>query len=172
MAVLASNEQDEDARRSGRLIRSEEPAWRVRRYAYAVTVAMIVACNTVVFGGLWLSGVDLETLYRTPDVFNPNQDICLRQSWHKVRGMEQPVQLCYEWINTSDPSGLTHTFQPDTIVVKGADGKLYFDYGPRVDYRLFLVVAFVVGVLGACIKLQRTMIERYRRRLEEHRVAA
>ncbi len=146
---------------------ADEGGRRLRRYTYLITIAVFLACNAVVFGGLWMSGVNLETLYRTPDVFDPGKDICLRQSWHKVRGMAQPIQLCYEWINTSDPSGLTHTFQPDTAVVKGADGRLYFDYGPRVDYRLFLVVVFVVGVLAASIKIQRAMIDHFRSRLDE-----
>jgi len=141
---------------------------RLRRYGHAVTAAMILACNAVFLLGLWGSGVNLDTLWRMPDVFNPDKDICLRQSWHKVSGVEKPVRLCYEWINTADRSGKTHTFQQDTAIEKGADGRLYFDHGPRVDYRLFLLGAFVAVIVAVGVMLQRHLIARYRKQLEYH----
>ena len=147
--------------------RADRDARRLRRFTVTVTVAMMVACNAVFLLGLWGSEINLDTLIRTPDVFNPEKDICLRMSWHKVSGIEKPVQLCYEWINTTDRSGQTHTFQPDTAVIEGADGHLYLDSGPRVDYRLFLLVGYVVAIVLAGITVQRRVIARYRRWLQE-----
>jgi hypothetical protein len=141
---------------------------RLRRYTQGVSAVMILACNAVFLLGLWGSGVNLDTLWRTPDVFNPDKDICLRQSWHKVSGVEKPVRLCYEWINTADRSGKTHTFQQDTAIEKGADGRLYFDHGPRVDYRLFLLGAFVAVIVAGGIVAQRQLIARYRKQLKYH----
>ncbi|MBI4400761.1 MAG: hypothetical protein HY581_03925 [Nitrospirae bacterium] len=141
-------------------------AHRLRRYTYGVTAAMIVLCNAVFLLGVWGSGVNLDRLIRMPDLFDPTKDICLRLSWHKVAGLDQQVRLCSEWINLSDPSGDTHTFQRDTTVVQGADGKLYFDHGSRVDYRLFLLGAFVVAVIAFGLMLKRYLIARYRMRLE------
>jgi len=138
---------------------------RLRRYTHRVTAALILLCNAVLLVGVWVSGVNLDTLFTTPDRFNPNKDICVRQSWHKVAGLERPVQLCFEWINLADPSGETHKFQAETQVVKGADGKLYYDDGMRMDYRVFLLGAFVAVVVALGLALKRYLIARYRERL-------
>lgn len=139
---------------------------QVRRYASRVTIAIIVLCNTILLLGLWTSGVDLDRLIRGPDVFDPEKDVCVRVGWHKVAGMDKPVRLCSEWINLSDPSGKTHTFQRDTSVVEGADGRLYFDHGARVDHRIVLLGVFVLVIISAGIMLNRHLIARYRARLE------
>lgn len=144
--------------------RATEQARRLRRYAFAVTTAMIVLCNALVLLGIWGSGVNLDTLFRLPDTFNPAQDICLRLSWHKVAGVERPVQLCYEWIHLSDPSGETHTFQNEAEVVKGPDGKLHYDYG-WARYRLIAFGGFVVAVTVFGVLVKRSLIARYRTRL-------
>jgi hypothetical protein len=145
---------------------AEEKTRRLRRYAYGVTAAMIVLCNAIFLLGVWGSGVNLETLVRMPDVFDPAKDVCLRLSWHRVPGVEDPVRLCNEWINLSDPSGQTHQFQKDTKIVQGADGRLYFEHGTRVDYRLFLLGAFIAAVIALGLLLKRYLITRYRLRLE------
>jgi hypothetical protein len=143
----------------------EDRIQRLRRYTLVVTVCLIVMCNAIFLLGVWGSGVNLETVLKTPDVFNPTQDICLRLSWHKVSGDAQPIRLCAEWINLSDPSGETHTFQRDTQVVKGADGNLYFDHGLRADYRFFVFTGSVVGLVALGIAVKRLLIARYRVRL-------
>lgn len=139
---------------------------KVRRFAAWMTALMIVGCNAVFLLGIWGSGVNLDRLIRFPEVFNPKQDICLRQAWHRVAGLEEPVRLCSEWIQLSDPSGETHRFQKETQVVQGADGKLYFDHGARVDYRLFLFIGFVAAVVVSGMLLKRYLVTRYRVRLE------
>jgi hypothetical protein len=154
----------EPARRE-KQAQEELQAHRVLRYTYRVTAILIVLCNAVILLGVWVSGVNLDTLFTTPDRFNAAKDICVRLSWHKVAGVERPVQLCYEWINLSDSSGDTHRFQAETQVVKGADGKLYYDEGVRVDYRVFVLSAFVAAVVALGVTLKRYLIARYRGRL-------
>jgi hypothetical protein len=144
---------------------SEESLRQLRRYTISVTVLLILACNSVFLLGIWGSGVNLEHVFRTPDIFNAAKDICLRQGWQKVPGFEKPIRLCSEWINLSDPSGETHKFQQDTAVVKGADGHLYFDRGLRADYRFFLFAGFVIAVVAVGIVLKRFLIARYRLKL-------
>jgi hypothetical protein len=144
----------------------EEKRRKLRRYSLGVSVVMIVVCNAVFLAGLWWSGVNLDALVRTPDVYNPAKDICVRLSWHKVTGGHDPVKLCNEWINLSDPTGETHKFQKDTKVVQGADGKLYFDHGDQVDYRFFLLAVFVMAVIAGGMALIRYLIARYRIRLD------
>jgi hypothetical protein len=143
----------------------DENLCRLRRYTVVVTSSLILICNAIFLLGIWGSGVNLETVLRTPDIFNPAQDICLRLSWHKVSGDRQPVRLCAEWINLSDPSGETHTFQRDTLVVKGADGNLYFDHGLRADYRFFVFIGSVVALVALGMAVKRRLIARYRVRL-------
>lgn len=140
---------------------------RLRRFSVLVTLTLIVACNAVIFAGLWASGINVETLFRTPDLFNPGRDVCLRYNWRKVSGVPEPIRVCYEWINLSDPSGNTHTFQPDTDIVLGADGKLHYARGADVDARLPLLLAFIVAVLAGGIALSKFLIARYRMRLDE-----
>lgn len=141
-------------------------ARKLRRYAYGVSAALIVVCNAVFLAGLWASGVNLDAVIRTPDVFDTTKDVCLRFTWHRVVGADEPVRLCNEWINLSDPSGETHKFQQDTKVVRGGDGKLYFDHGAQVDYRFFLLAAFVATVIALGVAAKRYLIARYRVRLE------
>jgi hypothetical protein len=139
---------------------------RLRRYSVVVTTALILVCNALLLLGIWGSDVNLESLFRVPEVFNPSRDICLRRSWHKVAGVEQPVQLCYEWINLSDPTGETHTFQNDAEVVRGADGRLHYDYGWS-RYRLIAYGGFVIAVTVSGLLTKRYLIARYRTRLNK-----
>jgi len=139
---------------------------RVRRFSVLVTLALIVVCNTIILLGIWASGINLDGVFHAPDRFDPNRDECLRYNWRKVSGVQQPVRLCYEWINLSDPTGNTHTFQEDTDIVLGADGKLHYAQGERVDSRLLLLLAFVGAVLALGMVLSKFMITRYRLRLE------
>ena len=68
-------------------------------------------------------------------------------------------------------TGKTHTFQKDTEIKQGADGKFYFDYGPFVDYRFFAVGAFVVGIIVCGIGVTRHVVNRYRMRFGSRRPA-
>ena len=100
-----------------------------------VTLGMMVLCNAIFLGGdVDQRGQNRQAEDRFPDVFNAAQDICLRFTWHQVEGDQQLVRLCAEWIDLADPTGETHTFQKDTEVIKGGDGRLYYEYGSRVDY--------------------------------------
>ncbi len=139
---------------------------RLRRFSVLVTLVLILACNAIILFGIWASGINLDGLFRAPDRFDPNRHECLRYNWHKVSGVQQPVRLCYEWIDLSDPSGNTHTFQPDTDIVLGSDGKLHYAQEERVDSRLWLLLAFAGAVLAAGMAMSKLLITRYRTRQE------
>ena len=145
---------------------AELRAKKVRRFSSGISIVMMVVCNGIFLFGLWITDTNFERLVRTPDAYNSKQDICLRLAYRNVPGAENPVQFCSEWINLADSSGRTHTFQKDTEIKQGADGKFYLDYGPLVDYRLFLVVAFVVVILVFGVVLKRHLVNRYRMKLE------
>jgi hypothetical protein len=138
----------------------------VRRFAGVVSFAMMVLCNAIVLVGLWASGINLDELATTPDVFNSKQDICLRLGWQSVTGAAKPVRLCSEWINLSDPSGRTHQIQQEIKLRQGPDGQYYVDHGIHADYRLLLLVLFVVAVIAFGLVVKWYLVSRYRLRLE------
>ena len=138
----------------------------VRRFAWVVSLAMMILCNAIVLVGLWASGINLDELATTPDVFNAKQDICLRLGWQSVVGSAEPVQLCSEWINLSDKSGKTHLLQQGVKLRHGPDGQYYVDRGTQADYRLLILMLFVVAVIAFGLVAKWYLVSRYRLRLE------
>jgi hypothetical protein len=139
----------------------------VRRFARVVSLAMIVLCNTIVFVGFWASGINLDELVATPDVFDSKQDICLRLAWQPVAGTADPIRICSEWINLSDPSGKTHHLQREIKFRQGPDGGQYYvDQGEHADYRLLLLVLAVVAVIAFGLLTKWYLVGWYRLRLE------
>jgi len=142
-------------------------AKRVRRFTIGVSLAMIVLCNAIVLVGLWVSGINLDELAATPDVFNSKQDICLRFAWQPVAGTADPIRICSEWINLSDPSGKTHQLQREIKFREGPDGGQYYvDQGEHADYRLLLLVLVVVAVIAFGLVARWYLVGWYRLRLE------
>ncbi len=141
-------------------------ARKMRRFSWGVTIAMMILCNAIFLAGVWASGVNLDELMQTPDLFNPKQDICLRLTWERVAGAPEPVRLCSEWINLSDPSGKPHHIQKDFKVTQGPDGKYYYDQAVRADYRLIGFVLFVAAVVVFGIVTKRYLVSRYRVHLD------
>ncbi|MBX3238031.1 MAG: hypothetical protein KF814_17940 [Nitrospiraceae bacterium] len=139
---------------------------KIRRFASAVSIMLMVVCNAVFLFGIWVTGVNFERLVRTPDIYDSAHDICLRLAYRNIPGAQNPVQFCSEWINLSDSTGKTHTFEKDAQIKQGADGRFYFDYGPFVDYRLFAVVAFVAAIILSGMRVTSHVVNRYRMRLE------
>ena len=130
-----------------------------------VTAGLIVFCNVVLLLGVWVSGVNLDELVITPDLFNAKEDICLRLTWERVPGVSDPVRLCSEWINLADPSGKPHHLSKDIAVRQGPDGQYYFDRGVRSDFRLVGLALFVGAVLLFGMWARRYLVSRYRLQL-------
>ena len=138
---------------------------RLQRYSLAVTGALILAGCAIVTLTIWGTGVNVTRLVRLPEIFNPVNDVCLRFGWHDVKGTPDPVRLCNEWIRLSDPSGEPHRLLQETHVVQGADGKLYFDHGPRMGYQAFGLMAWVITVIAVGTTVKRRLVARYRLKL-------
>lgn len=139
---------------------------RVRRFTIGVTVVLILLCNGLFLFGMWVSGVNLDELVRAPDQFNPQSDVCLRLSWQRLAGATDPIRLCSEWINLSDPTGTPHMLDTHTTVHQGPDGRYYVDHGIRADYRLVWWVAFVAAIILFGMLTRRYLVNRYRLQLE------
>lgn len=139
----------------------------VRRFARVVSFVLIIICNAIVLVGLWASGINLDELVATPDVFNSKRDICLRLAWQPVGGTADPIRICSEWINLSDPSGKTHQLQREIKFRQGPDGGQYYvDQGEHADYRLLILVLVVVAVIALGLVAKWYLVSRYRLHLE------
>jgi len=141
-------------------------AVKVRRFTMFVTVGLIVLCNVVLLLGLWASGVNLDELVKSPDLFNSKQDICLRLTWQQVAGAAEPMRVCSEWINLADPSGQSHLLSKEVKVRQGPDGQYYFDQGIQADFRLLALAMFVGTVLVLGMWARRILVSRYRMQLD------
>jgi hypothetical protein len=141
-------------------------AKKIRRFSFAVSLVLMVLCNAILLGGVALSGINLDDLVKTPDFFNAKQDVCLRLAWRSIPGANEPVRLCSEWLNLSDPSGKTHYLQPDTKLKKGLDGQYYVDQGIQADYRLLMLMFFVTAIIIGGVRAKWFLVNRYRLRLE------
>ena len=148
------------------VLQKDPRAAKVRRFAVVVTLGMIVLCNGILLFGVWVSGVNLDELVRTPDLFNSKQDICLRLTWERVAGAAEPVRVCSEWINLADPTGKSHVLAKDVKIRQGADGQYYFDKGIQADFRLFGLAFFVGAVLLFGMWARRYLVARYRLQLD------
>lgn len=144
----------------------EKRAEKVRRFSKMVTAALIVLCNVVLLSGVWVTGINLDELVTTPELFNAKEDVCLRLTWERVTGAPDPVRLCSEWIKLADPSGKPHHLTKDIAVRRGADGRYYVDPGVRSDFRLLALALFVGVVLLFGLWARRYLVSRYRLQLD------
>lgn len=141
-------------------------ASKIRRFSLLISLALMVCCNAILFVGLRLSGINLDDLVKTPDLFNAKQDVCLRLSWQSLPGEQEPVQLCSEWLNLSDPSGQPHSLSPDTKLKKAPDGHYYVDQAVQADYRLLMLMVFVAAIIVGGVKTKWLLVSRYRLHLK------
>ena len=139
---------------------------KIRRFSLLISIVLVMVCNAILLAGLKLSGINLDDLVKTPDLFNAKQDVCLRLTWQSLPGANEPVRLCSEWLNLSDPSGTTHYLQPDTKLKKGLDGQYYVDQGVQADYRLLMLMLFVATIIIGGVRAKWFLVNRYRLRLE------
>jgi hypothetical protein len=144
----------------------EKRAAKVRRFSRAVTAALIVVCNVLLLFGVWVTGINLDELVTSPDLFNAKEDVCLRLTWERVKGAPDPLRVCSEWIKLADPSGKPHQLGKDIAVRRGPDGQYYLDAGVRSDFRLLALALFVVAVLLFGMFARRYLVNRYRLQLD------
>ena len=139
---------------------------KIQRFSLIISLVLMVLCNGVLFAGFTLSGINLDDLVRTPEFFNAKQDVCLRLTWRSVPEVKDPVRLCSEWLNLSDPTGKPHYLAPDTKLKKGLDGQYYIDQGVQADYRLLMLIFFVTAIIIGGVRAKWFLVNRYRLSLE------
>jgi len=151
----------------------EEPETtrRLQRFTHVVTISLIIGCNGLLFLGLWVSGVDLESALAKPELYDPTNGDCVGVQWAKVAGAEGLVKVCTEWIDFSDITGQTHSLAPGKPLAMGADGNLYFSGQSTENYRLIALMIFAIVVMAFGMWVKRQLIAQYQIRLQsfDHR---
>lgn len=135
---------------------------RLRWFTWGVTTVLILVCNALLFVGLWISGVNLEVVLSNPQFYDPANGHCIRVGWADVKGMDQPVRLCTEWLEMSDPTGTVHTLREGKSIAYGNDGKLYYEDEVGGNYRFLGLVLFIVLVLFSGMWVKQSLISWYR----------
>jgi hypothetical protein len=147
-------------------LEESEETRRLKRFTLAVTIGLILGCNTLLLLGLWVSGIDLESTLAKPELYDPANGHCVGVQWAKVTGAEGLVKVCTEWIDFSDISGQTHFLAQDKALAMGADGNLYFSGQSTENYRLIALMIFAIVVMASGMWLKRHLIARYQIRLQ------
>lgn len=147
-------------------LENPENSRRLRRFTHIVTFCLIIGCNALLFLGLWMSGIDLESALAKPELYDPANGHCVGVQWTKVAGADGLVKVCTEWIDFSDISGRTHFLPPGKALAMGADGNLYFPGQSRDNYRLIALMIFAIVVVGCGMWAKRQLIAKYRVHLQ------
>lgn len=145
---------------------AESQRTRLRWFARGVTVLLIIVCNALLLGGLWMSGVDLDIALSKPELYDPQNGHCVRVGFAKVEGANGPIQLCTEWLELSDPSGNTHHIREGIGLAIGADGQLYYQAHQEENIRLLALLMFVILVIGSGMWAKRFLILWYQVQLQ------
>ncbi|MEC4673089.1 MAG: hypothetical protein VST68_02755 [Nitrospirota bacterium] len=143
------------------------PETRLRCFTFGVTAFLIIACNALLLGGLWASGLDLDFVLSKSDLYNPSQGHCVRVAWADVTGVDGPIQVCSEWLDTTDPTGQVHTLRTEEPLAMGKDGNLYYERRRQTDYRLLGLVVFSILVIVSGARMKQCFIGWYRDRLQQ-----
>lgn len=140
---------------------SPETSRRVKRFTLVVTGALIIGCNALLLGGIWVSGVDLDTALSKPELFDPANGHCVRVTWSKITGVDGLVKVCTEWLDFSDISGETHVLPEGKALAMGPDGNLYFSGQASDNYRLIALMIFAMIVIISGMWMKRVLIAKY-----------
>ncbi len=138
---------------------------RLQWFSFWVTLILIIVCNGLLLGGLWASGLDLDFVLTNADLYDPASGHCVGVAWANVSGVDSPIRVCSEWLDTTDPTGTVHKIRKDEPLAMGADGNLYYENARKADRQLLALLAFTFLVIFSGMRLKRFLITWYRLRL-------
>jgi len=138
---------------------------RFRWFSFFVTLILIIVCNGLLLGGLWASGLDLDFVLTNSELYDPSSGHCVGVQWIKVSGVDSPVKVCSEWLDTTDPTGQVHKLRANEPLAMGADGNLYYQNARNADYQMLGLLGFTVMVIYAGMRLKRFLLHWYELRL-------
>jgi hypothetical protein len=138
---------------------------RFRWFRVGITLVLITVCNGLLLGGLWASGLDLDFVMTNSELYDASSGHCVGISLVKVTGVEGPIQVCSEWLDTNDPTGRVHKLRTNEPLAMGEDGNLYYPNARNEDYHLLGLLAFFVVVMASGMGMKRFLLTWYQRRL-------
>jgi len=138
---------------------------RFRWFSFGITLLLIIVCNGMLLGGLWASGLDLDFVLTNSELYDPASGHCVGVAWRNVSGVDSPIQVCSEWLDTTDPTGQIHKLRENEPLSMGADGNLFYQNARKRDHQLLGLLAFSVVVIVSGMRLKRFLITWYQLRL-------
>ncbi len=112
-----------------------------------------------------MSGLDLDFVLTNSELYDPTSAYCVRVTWEKILGVDSPVQVCSEWLDTTDPTGQVHTLRKNEPLAMGSDGNLYYLNARKADHQLLGLVVFTFAVIFLGMWVKRFLINWYQLRL-------
>ena len=138
-----------------------------RWFRHGVTLGLIVVCNVVLLWALWISGLDLDFVLTNSELYDPKAGHCVGVAWADVAGVEGPVRVCSEWLDTTDPTGRIHTLQPGEPLAMSDDGNLYYENARNADNSVLGLLLFCVAVICLGMWTKRVLLTWYETRLRK-----
>ena len=136
-----------------------------RWFRHGVTLGLIVVCNVVLLWALWVSGLDLDFVLTNSELYDPKAGHCVGVAWADVAGVEEPVRVCSEWLDTTDPTGRIHTLRPGEPLAMSDDGNLYYENARNADNSVLGLLLFCVAVIYLGMWTKRVLLTWYETRL-------
>ena len=142
---------------------------RFRWFSFWITLLLIIVCNGMLLGALWASGLDLDFVLTNSELYDPASGHCVGVAWMKVSGVDSPIQVCFEWLDTTDPTGQVHTLRINEPLTMGPDGNLYYQNARNADLQLLVLLVFTIAVIFSGMRLKRFLITWYQLQLQAGR---
>ena len=139
-----------------------------RWFRRGVTLGLILVCNLVLLGALWVSGLDLDFVLTNSDLYDPKLGYCVRVAWTEVSGVEGPMRVCSEWLDTTDPTGQVHSLRAGEPLAMGVHGNLYYENARYADRWVLGLTLFTVAVIYLGTWTKRVLLTWYATRLRKN----
>jgi len=133
----------------------------LRWFRRGVTLSLIVVCNLVLLSALWVSGLDLDFVLTNSELYDPESGHCVGVAWADVTGVEGPIRVCSEWLDTTDPTGRVHTLRADEPLAMSTDGNLYYENARNADHWVLGLLLFAVAVIYLGMRTKRVLLTWY-----------
>ena len=137
----------------------------LRWFRRGVTLSLIVVCNVVLLSALWVSGLDLDFVLTNSELYDPQAGHCVGVAWADVTGVEGPIRVCSEWLDTTDPTGRIHTLRPGEPLAMSDDGNLYYANARDAEHGVLGLLLFAAAVIYLGMRTKRVLLTWYETRL-------
>ena len=155
--ALDSENVDEHARR----------LLELRIYRHRVMIGVALGCSVLFLGGLRLTGTDLNNFLPTGSrVFSEKSHVCLKTQTVPAPDGGEQFKVCTEWIDLTDTTGQIHTMKLEDLQIRPKpNGGYQANLKRAINYRLIVLVAFLGVIIFTGMRVQRVLINRFKRRL-------